>query len=89
MTFEGESDESPDHAAGDVVVRLKSKTKVGGFARKESNLIWKETLSVAEVSSRKTFSRGRGELIMVFILVDFRRCWDSREQSRVLMGMIS
>ncbi|KAM0747534.1 DnaJ-domain-containing protein [Meredithblackwellia eburnea MCA 4105] len=46
--FEGEADESPDFAPGDVIVRVKSKRKAGGFVRKESNLYWKEPLSVAE-----------------------------------------
>ena len=50
VVFEGEADESPDLAAGDVVVRIRSKRRQGGFVRKESNLLWKETLSVAEVS---------------------------------------
>ncbi|KAK4703615.1 hypothetical protein P7C70_g2601, partial [Phenoliferia sp. Uapishka_3] len=48
VAFEGEADESPDFAPGDVIVRVKSKRKAGGFVRKESNLYWKEPLSVAE-----------------------------------------
>lgn len=51
VTFEGEADESPDHAPGDVIVRVKSKKLPGAFVRKESNLYWKEPLSVAEVRS--------------------------------------
>jgi DnaJ-related protein SCJ1 len=54
VTFEGEADESPDLAAGDVVVRIKSKKIPGGFVRKESNLYWTEVLSVAEVSHDNT-----------------------------------
>lgn len=48
VIFPGEADESPDYAAGDVVVRVRSKRVAGGFVRKESNLYWKETLTVAE-----------------------------------------
>jgi DnaJ-related protein SCJ1 len=47
--FEGEADESPDLAAGDVIVKIRSKKPRGGFVRKDSNLLWKETLTVAEV----------------------------------------
>ncbi|GAA6037122.1 hypothetical protein JCM8097_008746 [Rhodosporidiobolus ruineniae] len=46
--FEGWADESPDWVAGDVIVRVRSKREQGGFVRKESNLYWKEPLSVAE-----------------------------------------
>lgn len=49
VLFEGEADENPDWAAGDVVVRVKSKKTPGGFVRKEANLYWTETLSLAEV----------------------------------------
>ncbi|GAA5845676.1 hypothetical protein JCM9279_006071 [Rhodotorula babjevae] len=48
VVFEGEADESPDWVAGDVIVRVRSKKVKGGFARKESNLYWKEPISVAE-----------------------------------------
>ncbi|SCZ97656.1 BZ3500_MvSof-1268-A1-R1_Chr4-3g07341 [Microbotryum saponariae] len=48
VVFEGEADESPDIAAGDVIVRVRSKRKAGGFVRKDSNLYWKEPLSLAE-----------------------------------------
>ena len=48
VIFEGDADESPDHAPGDVVVRVRSKKIVGGFERKESNLYWRESLSLAE-----------------------------------------
>lgn len=50
VLFEGEADESPDLPAGDVIVRIRSRRKGGGFVRKESNLYWQETLTVAEVS---------------------------------------
>lgn len=50
VLFEGEADESPDLPAGDVIVRIRSRRKEGGFVRKESNLYWQETLTVAEVS---------------------------------------
>ncbi|GAA5885417.1 hypothetical protein JCM6882_009614 [Rhodosporidiobolus microsporus] len=48
VVFEGWADESPDWAAGDVIVRVRSKREKGGFVRKESNLYWKETISVSE-----------------------------------------
>lgn len=48
LVFPGEADESPDFAAGDVVVRFKTKQRVGSFERKEANLYWKESLSLAE-----------------------------------------
>ena len=49
IVFEGEADESPDLEAGDVIVRVRSKKEKGGFVRKDSNLHWKEPISVAEV----------------------------------------
>lgn len=49
IVFEGEADESPDWVAGDVIVRVRSKKERGGFVRKESNLYWKEPISVSEV----------------------------------------
>lgn len=51
VVFEGEADESPDWEAGDVVIRIRSRKEHGGWKRKESGLYWKETISVAEVSS--------------------------------------
>ncbi|GAA5989209.1 hypothetical protein JCM10908_001209 [Rhodotorula pacifica] len=48
IVFEGEADESPELEAGDVIVRVRSKKVKGGFVRKESNLYWKEPISVAE-----------------------------------------
>ncbi|GAA6013123.1 hypothetical protein JCM8202_003028 [Rhodotorula sphaerocarpa] len=48
VVFEGEADETPDYEAGDVIVRVRSKKTQGGFVRKESNLYWKEPISVAE-----------------------------------------
>lgn len=56
VVFEGESDESPDWEAGDVVIRIRSKKERGGWRRKESGLYWKESISVAEV--RRRISRG-------------------------------
>lgn len=53
IVFEGEADESPDLEAGDVVVRVRSKKIKGGFVRKDSNLYWKEPISVAEVRLRR------------------------------------
>lgn len=49
IVFEGEADEAPDVVPGDVVVRVRSKRELGGFMRKESNLYWKEVISVKEV----------------------------------------
>ncbi|BGO89576.1 DnaJ-related protein scj1 [Rhodotorula toruloides] len=48
VVFEGEADESPEVVAGDVIVRVRSKKQKGAFVRKESNLYWKEPISVAE-----------------------------------------
>ncbi|GAA94207.1 uncharacterized protein L969DRAFT_16430 [Mixia osmundae IAM 14324] len=48
LVFENEADESPDHIAGDVIIKLKSKRTRGGFTRKEANLYWMETISVQE-----------------------------------------
>ncbi|GAA5853728.1 hypothetical protein JCM3766R1_002876 [Sporobolomyces carnicolor] len=48
IVFEGEADEAPDVVPGDVVVRVRSKRELGGFMRKESNLYWKEVISVKE-----------------------------------------
>ncbi|KAH8100878.1 DnaJ-domain-containing protein [Cristinia sonorae] len=48
IVFEGEADENPDWEAGDILIRVKSKTVKGGFRRKESGLYWKETISVDE-----------------------------------------
>ncbi|GAA5996166.1 uncharacterized protein JCM10292_007434 [Rhodotorula paludigena] len=48
IVFEGEADESPDWVAGDVIMRVRSKKERGGFVRKESNLYWKEPISVSE-----------------------------------------
>lgn len=60
IVFEGEADETPDYEAGDVIVRVRSKKTQGGFVRKDSNLYWKEPISVAEVRSASgEFLRGR------------------------------
>jgi hypothetical protein len=62
VLFEGEADESPDLPAGDVIVRIRSRRKEGGFVRKEGNLYWQETLTVAEVS-RVSLELSTGSLI--------------------------
>ncbi|KAM0792442.1 hypothetical protein ACM66B_005119 [Microbotryomycetes sp. NB124-2] len=48
VVFEGESNEEPGILPGDVIVKIRSRQKQGGFVRKESNLYWKEPISVAE-----------------------------------------
>lgn len=48
VVYEGESNESPDWEAGDLLVRVRSKKDAGGFRRKESSLYWKQTISVEE-----------------------------------------
>ncbi|KAJ7773235.1 hypothetical protein B0H16DRAFT_1304596 [Mycena metata] len=48
VVFEGESDESPDWEAGDVVLRVRSRKSKGGWRRKESSLYWRETIGVDE-----------------------------------------
>ncbi|KAG9102988.1 DnaJ- protein scj1 [Ceratobasidium sp. 370] len=48
VVFEGEGDESPDHDAGDVVLRVRSGRTKGGWRRKESTLYWTETIGVDE-----------------------------------------
>ncbi|KAJ7903536.1 hypothetical protein B0H14DRAFT_2665304 [Mycena olivaceomarginata] len=48
IVFEGESDESPDWEAGDVVLRVRSRKHKGGWRRKESSLYWRETIGVDE-----------------------------------------
>lgn len=48
VVFEGESDESPDWDAGDIVIRVRSRKDKGGWRRKESSLYWKETIGVDE-----------------------------------------
>jgi DnaJ-related protein SCJ1 len=55
VVFEGESDESPDWDAGDVIIRVRSRKDKGGWRRKESSLYWKETIGVAEVRSSPEF----------------------------------
>ncbi|KAL1408814.1 DnaJ-related protein scj1 [Vanrija albida] len=47
--FSGEADQSPDFDAGDVIVRVRSQAKSNrGWTRKESGLVGRVTLSVAE-----------------------------------------
>ncbi|KAK4058724.1 DnaJ- protein scj1 [Microbotryomycetes sp. JL221] len=48
VVFDGESNEEPGVLPGDVIVNIKSRQKQGGFVRKESNLFWKQPISVAE-----------------------------------------
>ncbi|EIW83871.1 DnaJ-domain-containing protein [Coniophora puteana RWD-64-598 SS2] len=48
VVFEGESDESPDWEAGDIILRVKSLKEKGGWRRKESSLYWKEIIGVDE-----------------------------------------
>ncbi|KAG8743654.1 DnaJ- protein scj1 [Ceratobasidium sp. 414] len=48
VVFEGEGDESPDHDAGDVVLRVRSGKSKGGWRRKETTLYWTETIGVDE-----------------------------------------
>lgn len=55
IVFEGESDESPDWEAGDVVLRVRSRKHKGGWRRKESSLYWRETIGVDEVCRLSTF----------------------------------
>lgn len=54
LVFEGEADENPDWQAGDLIVRVRTKPLLGGFMRRGSNLYWKETISVADVSSHSS-----------------------------------
>lgn len=49
LMYEGEADESPDWAPGDLIFRVKTKKTQGGFMRRREHLYWKETISVAEV----------------------------------------
>ncbi|KAJ6531761.1 hypothetical protein B0H19DRAFT_1214115 [Mycena capillaripes] len=48
VVFEGESDESPDWEAGDVILRVRSRKNKGGWRRKEGSLYWRETIGVDE-----------------------------------------
>lgn len=54
LVFEGESDETPDYEAGDVVVRVRSRQKPGGFIRRGIHLFWKENLTVQEVCTARS-----------------------------------
>lgn len=49
--FHGEADESVEWEAGDVIVRVRSRRAEGQgiWARKESGILGRVTLSVAEV----------------------------------------
>lgn len=59
--FHGEADEGVDWEAGDVVVRVRSQRQEGqgAWARKESGLVGRVTLSVAEVSCSMCVSLAR------------------------------
>lgn len=54
--FHGEADEGTEWDAGDVIVRVHSRRGEGegGWMRKESGVVGRVTLSVAEVSFRAT-----------------------------------
>lgn len=75
--FSGEADQNPDYDAGDVIVRVRSQPKSNkGWTRKESGLVGRVTLSVAEVSS------GRRELGHGTALTPpHRHCLDSSATS--------
>lgn len=47
--FEGEADETPDTAPGDVIVKIRTKPRYNEFTRKESNLYWTQPLSLKDV----------------------------------------
>ena len=49
VVFEAEGDESPDWEPGDVVIRIRSGKKKGGWRRKESSLYWTQNIGVEEV----------------------------------------
>lgn len=88
IVFEGEADESPDLEAGDVVVRVRSKKEKGGFVRKDSNLYWKEPISVAEVRGpigrlQTKMSFGR---ICLLAVLGRRHCSGSGILSRASTG---
>ena len=50
VLYDGEGDESPDHEAGDVIIKVKTAKEAGGWKRKESSLYWTETIGIDEVS---------------------------------------
>lgn len=58
--FQGEADESTDWEAGDVMVRVRSQRVEGqgSWARKESGVIGRVTLSVVEVSTPRHPAEG-------------------------------
>jgi len=51
VVFDGEGDESPEWDAGDVVIRVRSGKKRGGWRRKETSLYWIESIGVEEVNA--------------------------------------
>jgi hypothetical protein len=48
IVFEGEADESPEWAAGDIIVRVRSQAQAGGFTRKDAHLYWREAIGLSE-----------------------------------------
>jgi len=48
VVFEAEGDESPDWEPGDVVIRVRSGKKRGGWRRKEKSLYWTESIGIDE-----------------------------------------
>lgn len=69
--FHGEADESTEWEAGDVVVRVRSRTPEGHgqWSRKNGGLIGRVTLSVAEVR-HGPFGIGLSPLIFL----EYRHC---------------
>lgn len=66
-TFEGEADESPDLAPGDVVLRIRTRKQTdGGFRRKQESLYWKETLRLDEVRLSLVFFSAVGASARAF-----------------------
>jgi hypothetical protein len=62
VVFDGDSDESPDWEAGDVIVRVKSKRVdgSGGWSRKERSLVQRVEIGVEEVRQPFLFMVGKG-----------------------------
>jgi len=48
VMYENEGDENPEWEAGDVIVRIRSRKKNGGWRRKESSLYWTEVIGIDE-----------------------------------------
>jgi hypothetical protein len=49
VIYEGEGDENPEWETGDVIIRIRSRKKNGGWRRKESSLYWTESIGIDEV----------------------------------------